>query len=307
MSGTVLIHTPQSTSHSSNSSSSNDELPEDVYEDSLCEQNLDEERLLEGSMDDQNLLELLQPAPLPLETDGGDTNIPKIHHWQEAIQQWDDGDPEHGLAIPLKEWSSLMRASNRNFHKRHVIVEEFEFFGRDKEKLQEYHGENTDGVDRLIQAIWRRREKEYHQFDKLDLRKSYGRVEANTNSNTKAHTDAIAKEGGSNDYSQEGESDEKTDGDNGCSDEVEQCIPRINHWKGAVPQWDKEDAKNGLTVPLSKWTFSMRKLHQDTFYPRRTIADEFEHFGHNEGKMRAIYGDDMRGPSKQLVMAIRRL
>ncbi|KAG0093000.1 hypothetical protein BGZ93_007273 [Podila epicladia] len=272
------------------------------FEDSLHGQELDDEPLLEDSTDGPNPVELLPPLQSPSESDGGDIIIPKIWRWKEAIRQWDEGDPEQGLIIPLKDWSSVMRSRNRNFRKRRVIVEEFEFFGRDEEKLQKYYGENTKGVDRLILAIGKRRKKEHRQFDELDLKKRGRQVEANMSGHGGVTS---TKEEGMDELLQ-GDSDDETDVDSECRDKVVQCIPRIKHWKEAILQWDRGDPKKGLIIPLSKWKYSMRRRHQDTFYPRRTIAKEFEHFGRNEGKMRVVYGDDMSGSVKNLVLAIRR-
>ncbi|KAG0318933.1 hypothetical protein BG000_004016 [Podila horticola] len=237
----------------------NEELPEPSYihENSLYDQGLGETPLLEESLGGRNPLELALPTQPLLELNGGDyedssydQGLGKNPLHEESLDDrihWNLHCPHshspNSIVETLKSPRSFTgRKPFISGMKHHAIVEEFEFFGRDEEKLQEYHGNNTKGVDRLLQAIWKRRKEENHQFDELDLKKSGGQVKANTSSNAQAHADTDVEE---------------TDENSGGSKMVEQCIPRIKHWKEAVLQWDRGDPKNGLTVPLSEWMTSI--------------------------------------------------
>ncbi|KAG0014121.1 hypothetical protein BGZ81_000635 [Podila clonocystis] len=81
-------------------------------------------------------------------------------------------------------------------------------------------------------------------------------------------------------------------------------LPKIRHWKEAIRQWDEGDPKRGLVVPLGKWPGVWRRGNP-SFYNRTVIVQEFEHFGRDESKMRAEYGDLLSGRVTDLASAIR--
>ncbi|KAG0353392.1 hypothetical protein BG005_007295 [Podila minutissima] len=139
----------------------------------------------------------------------------------------------------------------------------------------------------IIRQWDKRLKEEKRHFDELDLKKPGGQVEANTSS-AGVHTVTNVAEGGIDELSQ-GDIDEETDEDSKGSD-MGKRIPRIKHRKQAILQWDRGDPKKGLTIPLSKRTFSKQRLHQDMFHPSRTTTKGFECLGRNEGKMRDVYG-----------------
>ncbi|KAF9205538.1 hypothetical protein BGZ59_000407, partial [Podila verticillata] len=263
----------------------------------------DREDLVEGSLRDLPQDQACFPdgpsAQQPEPSCGDSTNIPyipKIFHWTDAIRQWDHGDSENGLAVPLKEWSSFMRANNRNFRKRKAIVEEFEFFERNQALLEACHGENVQGVDKLLRSIWQRRKKGDRHYADIDLKEpGVQRSKEQTINNVKEEE---LKE-------QSQQDGEELDEEGGSDEFIAQTIPRISHWKEAILQWDGGDPDKGLTIPLHKWPSEFRQMHQDTIYPRQTVAKEFEFFGRDEAKMREVYGDSMSGPLKKLVAAIR--
>ncbi|KAF9330633.1 hypothetical protein BG006_006411 [Podila minutissima] len=151
---------------------------------------------------------------------------------------------------------------------------------------------NTPKTRNWKEIIWqwdKRLKEEKRHFDELDQKKPGGQVEANTSSNARVHTVTNVKEREIDELSQ-GDIDEETDKDSKGSDMGRQCIPRIKHQKQAILQLDSGDPKKGLTVPLSKRTFSKQRLHRDMFHPHRTTTKEFECFGRNEGKMCNVYG-----------------
>ncbi|KAG0009539.1 hypothetical protein BGZ81_003333, partial [Podila clonocystis] len=79
--------------------------------------------------------------------------IPKISRWKNAIRQWEEGDPENGLAIPLSKWKTVPYESKGTYAAHQVIVEEFEFLQRNEKKMKIVHGKSMDTVMGLIQSI----------------------------------------------------------------------------------------------------------------------------------------------------------
>ncbi|KAF9381855.1 hypothetical protein CPC16_009646 [Podila verticillata] len=82
-----------------------------------------------------------------------ETTIPRILEWKEAIKQWDEGDPENGLDIPLSQWTLEMRRNQSAYNDRKLIVKEFESFGRSEVEMRLVYGESMNGVRRLVKAI----------------------------------------------------------------------------------------------------------------------------------------------------------
>ncbi|KAG0094485.1 hypothetical protein BGZ93_007153 [Podila epicladia] len=92
--------------------------------------------------------------------------IPKINHWKKAIQQWEHGDPEKGLVVPIRDWPLEWRKTdrvNKTYHNRKRIVDEYEARGRDGAEMRKIHGKKIDGAYSLLVSINTRRRKELRQ------------------------------------------------------------------------------------------------------------------------------------------------
>lgn len=72
----------------------------------------------------------------------------------------------------------------------------------------------------------------------------------------------------------------------------------------AIKQWDEGDPGKGLTIPLGMWTPAMIH-HNVTYYHRKLIVKEFEHYGRNEDRMREVFGNSMESVGS-IIHAIRR-
>lgn len=89
-----------------------------------------------------------------LETETSVPRIPTISSWKQAIQQWDVGDISRGLTIPLSDWTSKMKAADPSkYSQRKLIVAEFEYFGRDENKMEGCHGSSLNSIGDLIRSI----------------------------------------------------------------------------------------------------------------------------------------------------------
>ncbi|KAF9366306.1 hypothetical protein CPB97_006791, partial [Podila verticillata] len=63
--------------------------------------------------------------------------IPKISNWREAVQQWEEGDPENGVTVPLRDWNLEMRRGQRRYYDRKMVAQEFEYQGRNEDKMRQ--------------------------------------------------------------------------------------------------------------------------------------------------------------------------
>ncbi|KAF9120917.1 hypothetical protein BGW39_010989 [Mortierella sp. 14UC] len=80
--------------------------------------------------------------------------IPTIKRWQDAVKQWEHGDPAKGLTIPLRDWTPAMRKTAPSNHsQRKLIAEEFNRVGRNEDNMNDIHGEHTKCMRYLIESI----------------------------------------------------------------------------------------------------------------------------------------------------------
>ena len=67
--------------------------------------------------------------------------IPTISTWQEAVNQWENGDPGKGLLIPLRSWTKKMRKTDpTRYSQRKQIAKEFIYLGRNEDNMRDDHG-----------------------------------------------------------------------------------------------------------------------------------------------------------------------
>ncbi|KAF9167284.1 hypothetical protein DFQ26_005100 [Actinomortierella ambigua] len=86
--------------------------------------------------------------------------IPIARTWQECVKQWDEGDKDNGLEIPLKDWPTHMRVSvGPLYSQRKLIVEEVKRCGTEQE-LRKVYGEKLNSVQTLITSIREKRKRE---------------------------------------------------------------------------------------------------------------------------------------------------
>ncbi|KAG0018902.1 hypothetical protein BGZ81_010024 [Podila clonocystis] len=87
----------------------------------------------------------------------GQKDLPEL---KEAIEQWEKGDPSHGLFVPLCDWDADMRKLSecQSTYSRHkLIVKEFDNFGRDEDRMRQVYGNVMDGTAAsLVKAIYKR-------------------------------------------------------------------------------------------------------------------------------------------------------
>ncbi|KAF9170859.1 hypothetical protein BGX21_003143 [Mortierella sp. AD011] len=80
--------------------------------------------------------------------------IPDITTWKDVIRQWDDGDLEKGLAIPLKLWTVRMRNTDSSrYSQRKLVATEYIRLGRSEANMKEVHGDAVELVSNLIASI----------------------------------------------------------------------------------------------------------------------------------------------------------
>ncbi|KAG1906357.1 uncharacterized protein F5891DRAFT_1138182 [Suillus fuscotomentosus] len=88
------------------------------------------------------------------------THTPRAASWRQIVKHWTDGDPKHGLLLPLRDWPpEWIRGKNKKFfamkyHQRSVIALEFldQFNGHEPAFLAAYP-EATVGHTALLRAI----------------------------------------------------------------------------------------------------------------------------------------------------------
>lgn len=78
--------------------------------------------------------------------------IPKINHWQEAIEQWEKDDPDNGLAIHFRDWDSDIRKDNHysGYALRKDIFEQFELHGHSEDKMAYTFGKQAKSATMLF-------------------------------------------------------------------------------------------------------------------------------------------------------------
>ncbi|KAI9237076.1 MAG: hypothetical protein BYD32DRAFT_487596 [Podila humilis] len=92
--------------------------------------------------------------------------IPRIKHWKEAVRQWEEGDPKNGLTLPLRDWDRESLRKNDTYRNHKLIVQEFDFYGRDENKMREVYGDVlNEGSDKLRKAIQARHKFERRGFE----------------------------------------------------------------------------------------------------------------------------------------------
>lgn len=98
--------------------------------------------------------------------DKQELSIPRIKHWKEAVRQWEEGDPNNGLTLPLRDWDRESLRKNDTYRNRKLIVQEFDFYGRDENKMREVYGDVlNEGSDKLRKAIQARHKLEKRGFE----------------------------------------------------------------------------------------------------------------------------------------------
>ncbi|KFH74011.1 hypothetical protein MVEG_01224 [Podila verticillata NRRL 6337] len=202
-------------------------------------------------------------------------NIPAISHWKEAILQWDQGDPDNGLNVPLSDWTVAMRRKHATYYDRKVVAKEFESFGRSEAKMRKVYGSSMGKFTMLTKAI-RSRHKQQKQGVGV-----WQKVEQEA--------------------SEEEEEKEEEQQQEGTDDDTEERpkdtwpkVPMVRDWKQALRQWEIGDLARGLE-PISKWPLEwQRSSHTQASYLRRkAIAEEYEYCGRDEHQMRRLHGRAM--------------
>lgn len=80
--------------------------------------------------------------------------IPDISTWKDAIRQWEEGDLDKGLTIPLKLWTTRMRNTDASrYSQRKLIATEYINLGGSDENMRNVHGDAVKLVSNLIASI----------------------------------------------------------------------------------------------------------------------------------------------------------
>ncbi|KAF9018109.1 hypothetical protein BGZ52_004541 [Haplosporangium bisporale] len=93
--------------------------------------------------------------------------VPRIRYWLEAVRQWEQGDPEHGLTVPIRDWPAEWRKEDKMrqvYGRRRTIAKEYELRGRDEARMRQVHGECLDRPNDLVLSIGRRRREEAQEL-----------------------------------------------------------------------------------------------------------------------------------------------
>ncbi|KAF9383544.1 hypothetical protein CPB97_006380, partial [Podila verticillata] len=205
--------------------------------------------------------------------------IPKVFHWRDVIRQWDEGDPDNGLTVPLSKWSMAMRRRNLLYPHRRAIVREYELCGRDEAKMRQVYGANMDRVNSLLLAIRKKRHRQMGRTKTVP-------IEPQTFDDSEGNSEEVQEE---------------------ASNDPLPTVPRVTGWRHAVEQWEKGDPEKGLT-PIRDWPESWREYTARTrllYICRRRIAEEFAFCGRDESKMRKLHGKAMKSLGT-LLASIRR-
>ncbi|KFH73988.1 hypothetical protein MVEG_01201 [Podila verticillata NRRL 6337] len=191
--------------------------------------------------------------------------IPAISHWKEAIQQWEQGDRDRGLDVPLSEWTLATKCENATYYNRKLIFQEYESFGRSGARMRKVYGKSMDRLKDLVIAIRSRRRLE---------------------------------EKGVEDRGQEAEQQEEEEEEEEEEEGPKEHwpnVPKVKNWRQAVQQWEMGDPECDLE-PISRWPPEwQRSRHTHSSYLRRKIiAEEYEYCGRDEHRMRRLHGRAVR-------------
>lgn len=98
-----------------------------------------------------------EPLEHDTETNAPVPRIPDIVHWKDEIHQWDLGDPEYGLTLPLGRWTPAMAQGNKTYHNRRTIARVFDFYGRDEDEMRREYDNGMNGSARKLKKAmnWR--------------------------------------------------------------------------------------------------------------------------------------------------------
>ncbi|KAG0013642.1 hypothetical protein BGZ81_000916 [Podila clonocystis] len=240
-----------------------------------------------------------QKAPL----DPPAQRIPPILSWREAIQQWEVGDPENGLTVPLRDWSAAWRRRSGAHYIRKLIFKEYEHFDRDADKMRAVYGANMTGVvSRFVKAICKRHRRQTARKKK----RTRGCADSDSDDNV------YLEEEGEDEQVEALSVVAKLDDDDFGPQPVVKfegdlshlpVVPKINHWRQAIQQWEHGDPERGLLVPIRDWPLEWRRTDRinKTYHNRRRIVDEYETCGRDEAEMRKIHGKKMDGAYSLLV------
>lgn len=255
--------------------------------------------------EEESAHEARQRQKAPLEPPA--ERIPPILSWREAIHQWEEGDPENGLTVPLRDWSAAWRRRSGAHYIRKLIFKEYEHFDRDADKMHAVYGANMTGVvSRFVKAICKRHRRQTNGTARKPRKRIRGRADSDSDDNV---------------YLEEEEEDEQVeplsvvpklnDDDFGPPPVVKfegdlsrlPVVPKINHWRQAIQQWEQGDPERGLVVPIRDWPLEWRKTDRvnKTYHNRKRIVDEYEACGRDEIEMRKIHGKKMDGAYSLLV------
>lgn len=197
--------------------------------------------------------------------------------------QWNEGDPDNGLDVPLSDWTPVMRHKNATYYDRKLVVKEFESFGRSEAKMRKVYGESMNGLGKLTKAI-RSRHKRQKQ--------------------------GVAKSGHEGEQEEEEEDKEEEDEEQEKEEEKDEegpevpwpNVPKLRDWKQAITQWEIGDPGRGFK-PVSTWPAKWKRARrtQTVYWRRRTIAEEFAFCGRDEDRMLQLHGAAMERVDELLV------
>ncbi|KAG0021725.1 hypothetical protein BGZ82_011264 [Podila clonocystis] len=203
---------------------------------------------------------------------------------REAIQQWEEGDPENGLTVPLRNLSAEWRRRSGAHYIRKLIFKEYEHFDRDADKMHTLYGANMTGVvSKFVKAICKRHRRQTNGAARKKKR-TRGRADSDSDDNV---------------YLEQDEEDEQVealsvvatldDDDFGPPPVVKfegglsqlHVVPKINHWRQAIQQWEHGDPERGLLVLIRDWPLEWHRTDRinKKYHNRRRIVDEYRACG----------------------------
>jgi hypothetical protein len=128
----------------------------ETYQSTLVQHPIDPITLEQASQLPQRINQVIQQQqqPLPRVIPPAAPRIPTISKWQDAVEQWENGDPSKGLLIPLYSWTKAMRKTDSaKYSQRKSIAMEFIYLERNEGNMSDVHGKATDTVRQLLKSI----------------------------------------------------------------------------------------------------------------------------------------------------------
>ncbi|KAF9325352.1 hypothetical protein BG006_011158 [Podila minutissima] len=237
--------------------------------------------------------------------------IPRCSDWKEVIRQWDEGDTENGLNLPLSQWPQEWKKHHTTYYTRKAIVTEFESFGRDESRMRRVHGADINSLWRLVRSIRARLRERKGQLGASQEGRQVGLVSDVDDDDDDDDDDNDEEQSRDEDEEDESRGKRKHHTDDGGTATGPATLPMIEHWRDAVKQRKEGDPDQGLTVPPRDWPAEMpvEKYTQRNPNKRKLVAEMRQEHGANMDQINhmlaSIKGRDKRQKKQEKLQELR--